>query len=65
MTTTRPPRFTMSCMRSLIRGAVKHTAVRDDGFAPIMTSRSVRSRSGIGTAIGEPYEQLAGDEAGC
>ncbi len=49
------PRLTMSCMRSLIRGAVRKLPCETTGFAPIMTSRSVRVRSGgIGTEVGAP-----------
>jgi Cu/Ag efflux pump CusA len=54
MTTTLPARLTMSCIRSLIRGAVKKLPCETTGFAPIITNRSVRMRSGIGTDIGVP-----------
>ena len=53
-TTTRPPRLTMSCMRSLMRGAVRKLPWETTGLAPIITRRSVRVRSGIGTDVGTP-----------
>ena len=45
----------MSCMRSRIRGTVSTLPCETTGLAPITTSRSVRSTSGTGSAIGFPY----------
>ena len=54
ITTTRPPRFTMSCIRSLIRGTESTLPCETTGLAPITTSRSVRATSGIGIDVGVP-----------
>ena len=55
ITRTRPPRLTISCMRSLMRGAVRKLPWETTGLAPMRTRRSVRVRSGIGTDVGVPY----------
>ena len=51
-----------SCMRSLIRGTVSTLPWDTTGFAPTMTSRSVRIRSGIGSDSGVAVEELAGQQ---
>jgi len=38
-----------------MRGAVRKLPCETTGFAPIITSSSVRFKSGIGTDVGVPY----------
>ena len=52
--TTRPPRLTISCSCSRMRGAVSTDPCDTIGFAPIMNRKRVRLRSGIGTTSGLP-----------
>ena len=54
-TTTRPPRFTTSCIRSRTRGTLNTDPFDTNGLAPTTSRKSVRSTSGIGTLSGEPY----------
>ena len=49
-TTTVPPLSRMASIRPLKSGAVHSEPLEAWGLAPSMTSRSVRSRSGTGTA---------------
>ena len=62
-TTTRPPRATIACSSSLIRGAVSTLPWETSGLAPTISRRSVRARSGIGTTQRRAVEQRAGHEA--
>jgi hypothetical protein len=43
ITSTRPPRLTMSCIRSRMRGAVTTLPCDTIGLAPMTTRKSVRS----------------------
>jgi hypothetical protein len=52
-TTTRPPRATIASSASRIRGVVTSDPWLTSGLAPIISSRLVRSMSGIGTSRGE------------